>query len=355
MHPHRRAEGPHPRHRRRGRQRQGLPDVIVPEAQQIPGRDLPEDTLIYLLGSRYCDTDRLSATAWNLFGQTPEGWDRVQAICDYVHRHITFDYQLADNTRTALDAFNGRVGVCRDFTHLAVAFCRCMNIPTRYCTGYLGDIGIPPPYGPMDFAAWFEVYLGGQWHTFDARNNITADRPGADRPWPRRRRRRAQQCVRPRGPDELQGMDRRGARREQLGAAHTVADGRLTDEFGCPTTGSTIPLTHACRGVASVAGSAVCKTHRKPPPRPVSSTAVVRTPDRRFELTWLRPFWSPAARVSLPATPSARLLDDGYRVRATLRSLSREPEVRATLKVPDDAPLEFAAADLTEDAGWPAR
>ena len=150
----------------------GLPDVLVPEAQQIPVPDLPEDTLIYLLGSRYCDTDRLSVTAWNLFGQTPEGWDRVQAICDYVHRHITFDYQRADNTRTALEAFNGRVGVCRDFTHLAVAFCRCMNIPTRYCTGYLGDIGMPPPYGPMDFAAWFEVYLGGQWHTFDARNNI---------------------------------------------------------------------------------------------------------------------------------------------------------------------------------------
>ncbi|HEY5840862.1 MAG TPA: transglutaminase family protein [Mycobacterium sp.] len=150
----------------------GLPDVLVPEAQQIPVPDLPEETLIYLLGSRYCDTDRLSVTAWNLFGQTPEGWDRVQAICDYVHRHITFDYQRADNTRTALEAFNGRVGVCRDFTHLAVAFCRCMNIPTRYCTGYLGDIGMPPPYGPMDFAAWFEVYLGGQWHTFDARNNI---------------------------------------------------------------------------------------------------------------------------------------------------------------------------------------
>ena len=150
----------------------GLPDVLVPEAQQIPVPDLPEETLIYLLGSRYCDTDRLSETAWNLFGQTPEGWDRVQAICDYVHRHITFDYQRADNTRTALEAFNGRVGVCRDFTHLAVAFCRCMNIPTRYCTGYLGDIGMPPPYGPMDFAAWFEVYLGGQWHTFDARNNV---------------------------------------------------------------------------------------------------------------------------------------------------------------------------------------
>jgi transglutaminase-like putative cysteine protease len=150
----------------------GLPDALVPDAQQIPVEDLPEDTLVYLLGSRYCDTDRLSATAWDLFGQTPEGWDRVQAICDYVHRHITFDYQRADSTRTALEAYNGRVGVCRDFTHLAVAFCRCMNIPTRYCTGYLGDIGMPPPYGPMDFAAWFEVYLGGQWHTFDARNNV---------------------------------------------------------------------------------------------------------------------------------------------------------------------------------------
>lgn len=150
----------------------GLPDVLVPGAQQVPVPDLPDETLIFLLGSRYCDTDRLSQTAWDLFGQTPPGWDRVQAICDYVHRHITFDYQRADSTRTALEAFTGRVGVCRDYTHLAVAFCRCMNIPTRYCTGYLGDIGMPPPYGPMDFAAWFEVYLGGQWHTFDARNNM---------------------------------------------------------------------------------------------------------------------------------------------------------------------------------------
>jgi len=149
----------------------GLPDAIVPEAQQIPVPELPEETLIFLLGSRYCDTDRLSQTAWDLFGQTPPGWARVQAICDYVHSHITFDYQRADNTRTALEAFNERTGVCRDFTHLAVAFCRCMNIPARYCTGYLGDIGMPPPYGPMDFAAWFEVFLGGQWHTFDARNN----------------------------------------------------------------------------------------------------------------------------------------------------------------------------------------
>ena len=150
----------------------GLPDTIVPDARQMPVPDLPEETLQFLLGSRYCETDRLSNTAWELFGQGPTGWGRVQAICDYVHRHITFGYQNARMTRTALEAFNEQVGVCRDYTHLAVAFCRCMNIPARYCTGYLGEIGMPPPYGPMDMAAWFEVYLDGHWHTFDARNNI---------------------------------------------------------------------------------------------------------------------------------------------------------------------------------------
>jgi transglutaminase-like putative cysteine protease len=150
----------------------GVPDVIVPEAKQLPVQDLPEETLVFLLGSRYCETDRLSATAWSLFGRTAPGWGRVQAICDYVHRHITFGYEHARVTRTALEAFDERTGVCRDFAHLAVAFCRCMNIPARYCTGYLGDIGIPPPYGPMDFAAWFEAFLGGHWYTFDPRNNI---------------------------------------------------------------------------------------------------------------------------------------------------------------------------------------
>jgi len=150
----------------------GLPDVIVPQAQQIPVESLPTDTLVFLLGSRYCETDQLSDTAWNLFGQAPTGWGRVQAICDYVHNHIVFGYEHARRTRTALEAYHDRTGVCRDYTHLAITFCRCMNIPARYCTGYLGDIGMPPPYGPMDFAAWFEVYLDGQWHTFDARNNI---------------------------------------------------------------------------------------------------------------------------------------------------------------------------------------
>ncbi|HPX36724.1 MAG TPA: transglutaminase family protein [Mycobacterium sp.] len=150
----------------------GLPDVIASDAQQIPVEELPIDTLVYLLGSRYCETDQLSDTAWKLFGQAPTGWGRVQAICDYVHNHVTFGYEFARATQTALETFNSRTGVCRDFNHLAVAFCRCMNIPARYCTGYLGEIGMEPPYGPMDFAAWFEVFLGGQWHTFDARNNV---------------------------------------------------------------------------------------------------------------------------------------------------------------------------------------
>jgi len=149
----------------------GLHDPYVPDAQEVPVADLPDVALVFLVGSRYCETDRLSQTAWDLFGQGPTGWGRVQAICDYVHRHITFDYQRASNTRTALEAFDERVGVCRDFTHLAVAFCRAMNIPARYCTGYLGDIGIPPQDDPMDFAAWMEVFLDGRWHTFDPRNN----------------------------------------------------------------------------------------------------------------------------------------------------------------------------------------
>jgi transglutaminase-like putative cysteine protease len=150
----------------------GEPDIVEPSAQQHSIEDLPEEALLFLLGSRYCDTENLSQVAWHLFGQTASGWGRVQAICNFVHNHIQFGYEHARRTRTASEAFNERVGVCRDFAHLAVAFCRCMNIPARYCTGYLGDIGIPPPYGPMDFAAWFEAYLGGRWHTFDARNNV---------------------------------------------------------------------------------------------------------------------------------------------------------------------------------------
>jgi transglutaminase-like putative cysteine protease len=149
----------------------GKPDPVVASARQHAVQDLPDSTLVFLLGSRYCETDHLSDTAWRLFGQTQSGWARVQAICDFVHAHIAFDYAHARATRTAWEAFNERRGVCRDFAHLAVTLCRCMNIPARYCTGYLSDVGVPPPHSPMDFAGWFEAYLDGAWHTFDPRNN----------------------------------------------------------------------------------------------------------------------------------------------------------------------------------------
>ncbi len=149
----------------------GETDLIVPSAVQHPVQELPEECLVFLLGSRYCETDRLSEIAWSLFGGAPTGWGRVQTICDFVHRHLTFGYQHARATKTAVEAYHERTGVCRDFAHLAVAFCRCMNIPARYCTGYLGDVRVPPVAAPMDFAGWFEAYLGGRWYTFDARNN----------------------------------------------------------------------------------------------------------------------------------------------------------------------------------------
>jgi transglutaminase-like putative cysteine protease len=150
----------------------GEPDAVIPGAWQHEVRDLPQEALVFLLGSRYCETDLLSDAAWSLFSQTPPGWPRVQAICDFVHNHIVFGYGDARPTKTAWGAFTERKGVCRDFAHLAIAFCRCMNIPARYCTGYLGDSGMPPPYAPGDFAAWMEVYLGGAWHTFDPRNHV---------------------------------------------------------------------------------------------------------------------------------------------------------------------------------------
>lgn len=149
----------------------GKADIVVPGAQQHLVEDLPQETLVYLLGSRYCETDRLSEKAWSLFGTTPLGWARVQAVCDYVHRHIAFGYEHARATKTAAEVLHEGKGVCRDYAHLAIAFCRCLNIPARYCTGYLGDIGVPPAAEPMDFSAWFEVFLGGHWYTFDARNN----------------------------------------------------------------------------------------------------------------------------------------------------------------------------------------
>ena len=149
----------------------GLPDPVSPGAVQHPIEDLPDDVLLFLLASRYCDTEALMQTAWDRFGATPLGWARVQAIVDYTHERITFGYAHARPTRTASEAHEEQRGVCRDFAHLAITLCRCMNIPARYCTGYLGDIGIPPIDAPMDFSAWFQVYLGGAWHTFDARHN----------------------------------------------------------------------------------------------------------------------------------------------------------------------------------------
>ena len=149
----------------------GTPDACAPEALQWEIDRLPEEALVYLLGSRYCDTQKLSDLAWSLFGNIQGGWQRVQAICDYVHDHLEFGYQHARCDRTAAEGHEERIGVCRDFAHLAVTLCRCMNIPARYCTGYLGDIGVPRDPAPMDFSAWFEVFLGGRWYTFDARHN----------------------------------------------------------------------------------------------------------------------------------------------------------------------------------------
>ncbi len=149
----------------------GLPDAVEPDAGQIAVENLPHEALEFLLGSRYCETDRLSDTAWSLFGRLPPGWARVQAICDYVHDRLTFSYPDARSTRTAWEGHQEGIGVCRDFAHLAIALCRCMNIPARYCTGYLGDIGVPALPDPMDFSAWFEVLLEGGWYTFDARHN----------------------------------------------------------------------------------------------------------------------------------------------------------------------------------------
>ncbi len=149
----------------------GAPDAVPVNAWQMEVDALPDAVLVYLLGSRYCDTDKLATLAWKQFGNTQLGYPRVQAIFDYVHERITFGYQHARADRTASESHAERKGVCRDFAHLAITLCRCMNIPARYCTGYLGDIGVPPDPSPMDFSAWLEVYLGGAWHTMDARHN----------------------------------------------------------------------------------------------------------------------------------------------------------------------------------------
>jgi transglutaminase-like putative cysteine protease len=147
----------------------GEPDAVNWDAPQTPVDQLPTETLQFLLASRYCEVDRLSELAWQLFGNTTPGWPRAQAICDWVHEYVTFGYHFARPTKSALDVYNERQGVCRDFQHLAIALCRAMHIPARYATGYLGDIGVPVVL-PMDFSAWYEVWLGDRWWTFDARN-----------------------------------------------------------------------------------------------------------------------------------------------------------------------------------------
>lgn len=150
----------------------GEPDPCFPAELQNDVTSLPLETLAFVLPSRYCEVDsELLDFAWSTFGSTPAGWHRVQAVCDFVHRHIRFDYLQARSNRTALEAFHERVGVCRDFTHLAITLCRCLNFPARYVTGYLGDIRVPASPDPMDFSAWFEVFLGNRWYTFDARHN----------------------------------------------------------------------------------------------------------------------------------------------------------------------------------------
>jgi transglutaminase-like putative cysteine protease len=150
----------------------GRPDEVATGAEQVPVERLPTEVLTYLLGSRYCEVDRLSEAAWSLFGQSPTGWGRVRAVCDWVHHHVEFGYHHARPTKTAWDVYQERGGVCRDFTHLAITLCRCLNIPARYATGYLGDIGVSPAPHAMDFSGWFEAYLGGRWYTFDARHNV---------------------------------------------------------------------------------------------------------------------------------------------------------------------------------------
>jgi transglutaminase-like putative cysteine protease len=150
----------------------GMPDPVNPAAREVPVEELPAETLRFLMASRFCEVDLLSPTAVELFGDVPRGWERVQAVCDWVHSKVTFGYPYARPTRTALDVYTERIGVCRDFQHLAITFCRCLNIPARYATGYLGDIGVPLSPTPMDFSAWFEVYLEDRWWTFDARHNV---------------------------------------------------------------------------------------------------------------------------------------------------------------------------------------
>ena len=197
LHPHRRPGRPRALLERHAGRRHRPTRPGHPEAVQHAVEDLPADVLPFLLASRYCEVDRLSDIAWNLFGNAPPGWGRVQAVCDWVHANVRFGYAFARPTKTAYDVYTERAGVCRDFTHLAITFCRCLNIPARYATGYLGDIGVPVSRAPMDFSAWFEVYLGGQLAHLRRPAQRPAHRPRPHGPRPRRRGRRPDHLVRP--------------------------------------------------------------------------------------------------------------------------------------------------------------
>lgn len=149
----------------------GEPDPVAPEARQSAIEELPDEVMQFLLSSRYCEVGKLADEAWDIAMRTEPGWERAQALVTAAHERIEFDYGKASTQHTARSAFDQRFGVCRDFAHLAITLCRAANIPARYCTGYLGDIGIDPIDYPMDFSAWFEAYLGGEWYSFDARHN----------------------------------------------------------------------------------------------------------------------------------------------------------------------------------------
>ena len=185
----------------------GLPEPVFPNAEQHPVQDLPLDVLPFLLGSRYCEVEKLNDIAWQLFGNTRLGWQRVQAVCDWVHQPRDVRLRFAREDRTALEVYQEGRGVCRDFMHLALTFCRCLNIPARYATGYLGDIGVPPVPAAMDFSAFFQVYLGGRWHAFDARHNERRIGRVAMAIRPRRRGRGADDHLRQAYPAEVRGLD----------------------------------------------------------------------------------------------------------------------------------------------------
>ena len=188
----------------------GLPDLQIWNAPQVNVQDLPQEALLFLLASRYCEVDsELKDIAWTLFGERLPVGRAVQAICDFAHQHIRFDYSQARANRTALGIYRERVGVCRDYMHLAITFCRCLNIPARYCTGYLGDIGVPICALSDGFQRWFEAYLGGQWYSFDARNKVPRIRPRVDGPRPRRGGRGNDDDVRRQSTSIVPRVDRR--------------------------------------------------------------------------------------------------------------------------------------------------